>query len=344
MKIVLLGDEGSERTLFFKKAAKELGKEVRFIQFDAMSKLTPEAIELLSHGDCAVKIDPPWVSAGIESTYVYKIDYHNKAYKQILHELDTFDNLNFLNTGHSIASVLDKVRCKNQLISANIATTPLICGDYKNYEELKYSLKSISKHSVFIKPCNGAGAGGVMAYRINPGTGASILFTSAKLINGRLCNTRRLQKLTNEIEIEAYINKLLCLDVIIEGWIPKSKYNGKFYDLRVVFQFGRIAFIVARQSKGPITNLHLNNDAISVEELNLPIGKLEEIEELCKSAISLFPGLNCVGIDVLLTPDSLKPYIIEINGQGDLIYRDIFGENRIYREQIEYLQKIDNTT
>ena len=46
------------------------------------------------------------------------------------------------------------------------------------------------------------------------------------------------------------------------------------------------------------------------------------------------------GIDVLLEKGTMKPYIIEINGQGDLIYQDIYDENRIYKRQIEMMQKM----
>ena len=73
---------------------------------------------------------------------------------------------------------------------------------------------------------------------------------------------------------------------------------------------------------------------ITVQEENI-----EEIKELCKEAVALFPGLNMVGIDVLLEKGSLRPRIIEMNAQGDLIYQDIYGENMIYGEQIEVLNE-----
>ena len=36
---------------------------------------------------------------------------------------------------------------------------------------------------------------------------------------------------------------------------------------------------------------------------------------------------------------SLRPRIIELNGQGDLIYQDIYSENRIYRHQAEIMKE-----
>ena len=43
-------------------------------------------------------------------------------------------------------------------------------------------------------------------------------------------------------------------------------------------------------------------------------------------------------MDVLLEKGSRKPYIIEMNAQGDLLHRDIYGENRIYRRQVEIMR------
>ena len=41
-----------------------------------------------------------------------------------------------------------------------------------------------------------------------------------------------------------------------------------------------------------------------------------------------------------LEKESLTPRIIEMNGQGDLIYQDIFNENTIYRRQAELLKRM----
>ena len=46
------------------------------------------------------------------------------------------------------------------------------------------------------------------------------------------------------------------------------------------------------------------------------------------------------GIDILLEKKNMRPLIIEMNGQGDLIYQDIYGENNIYREQVGKLCKM----
>ena len=56
--------------------------------------------------------------------------------------------------------------------------------------------------------------------------------------------------------------------------------------------------------------------------------------------MKLFPGLSMAGIDILLEKGGKQPRIIEINGQGDLIYQDIFHENTIYKRQIKELRRL----
>ena len=64
---------------------------------------------------------------------------------------------------------------------------------------------------------------------------------------------------------------------------------------------------------------------------------VEEVERLCLQALACFPGLRSAGVDVLLEKGSLKPRIIEMNGQGDLIYQDIYQDNGIYGHQAEMM-------
>ena len=71
----------------------------------------------------------------------------------------------------------------------------------------------------------------------------------------------------------------------------------------------------------------------------LPDATLAEIESLCFDATALFPGLEVCGMDILLRRHTLEPYVIEMNAQGDLIYQDIFNENRVYIEQVLHMNK-----
>ena len=137
----------------------------------------------------------------------------------------------------------------------------------------------------------------------------------------------------------AYLDRLLGLDCIVERWHAKAQYQGYSYDLRAVVQDGRLDYLLARLSKGPITNLQLNNRPLDIDALELPASVVDAVTDLCLRALALYPGLTSAGIDILLEQGSLRPRIIEMNGQGDLIYQDIYRQNTIYRHQAEILKQ-----
>lgn len=48
--------------------------------------------------------------------------------------------------------------------------------------------------------------------------------------------------------------------------------------------------------------------------------------------------LQYAGVDVLIERGTDIPYIIEVNGQGDHIYQDMYADNSIYTRQIETIK------
>lgn len=282
-----------------------------------------------------IKIDPP----SYHTCSLQEMKENLRRYQDMLYRLQRSD-LRFLNTPEAILQVLDKRDCKQRLQQAGIPVTKMVLKRVEHAEQLMTFMEEERLSSVFIKPVFFSGAAGVVALRIQPRTKQMMAYTSCKLVKGELVNTKTLYCLKDEKEITALLNAILELDVMIERWYPKSVFHGKSYDLRVVYQFGHMAHIVVRQSRGPVTNLHLNNQAVQMEELGLSEKMLEQIDHLCREAMELFPGLVSAGMDVLIEKNEQKPYIIEINGQGDLIYQDIFGENRIYKEQVLYLSQM----
>lgn len=187
---------------------------------------------------------------------------------------------------------------------------------------------------VFLKPVYGSGAAGVSAFRFQPKTGRMMLYTCAKLHpEYGLVNTKRLRCFSKKEEIIPLLEAILGLSCIVERWYPKAEHEGYSYDFRMVMQEGEPDFLLARLSKGPITNLHLNNHPMEVSGLGLPERVQKEAAELCRRAMDCFPGLSGAGIDLLPERGRLSLRVIEMNAQGDLMYQDIFHENRIYRHQ-----------
>ena len=99
-----------------------------------------------------------------------------------------------------------------------------------------------------------------------------------------------------------------------------------------------IDYIVVRCSKGSITNLHLNNKAHWWNELSLSEEVRQQIYFQCQEAVQSL-DLRYAGVDVLIERGTDIPYIIEVNGQGDHVYQDMFAHNSIYTQQIKNIKK-----
>lgn len=314
-----------------------------------------------------LKIDPPlWESCCLDELNILARDYEKKL--QWLAELGKKRQITFLNKPEDILALLDKRACKRRLAEAGIPVTEELDGIGRAVFPVAETLDSVGQavlpvaetldgvgradllldsmerrriFQVFIKPVCGSGAAGAAAFRWQPRSGRMILYTCAmeNPETGRLVNTKRLRRFTDRKQVLSMIGRLLELGCIVERWYAKAEHNGFSYDLRAVVQDGRMDFILARLSSGPITNLHLNNHPLKGNELGLPCHVMEDVEQLCIRAAGCYPELRSVGIDVLLEKESLRPRIIELNGQGDLIYQDIYDQNRIYLHQAEMMKE-----
>lgn len=314
-----------------------------------------------------LKIDPPlWESCCLDELNILVRDYEKKL--QWLAELGKKRQITFLNKPEDILALLDKRACKRRLAEAGIPVTEELDGIGRAVFPVAETLDSVGQavlpvaetldgvgradllldsmerrriFQVFIKPVCGSGAAGAAAFRWQPRSGRMILYTCAmeNPETGRLVNTKRLRRFTDRKQVLSMIGRLLELGCIVERWYAKAEHNGFSYDLRAVVQDGRMDFILARLSSGPITNLHLNNHPLKGNDLGLPCHVMEDVEQLCIRAAGCYPELRSVGIDVLLEKGSLRPRIIELNGQGDLIYQDIYDQNRIYLHQAEMMKE-----
>lgn len=331
--MILVGTKQNKRTEYMRQAAKQQGIPFSLLSYEYSYE---ELLQQLHHVSGAVKIDPP----SFHEDALAPMREHLKQYQSFLKQLCSCP-CQFLNHPSALGTLLDKYQCKEVLRKHNLSVTECFMPEVKSLKELTVAMEEHRVPSIFLKPVHYSGAAGVVALRRNPATGECIAMTSAAVKQGQLYNTKHLYRMKKQEEIRELLRCLLPLGVMAERWIPKDTVHGMSYDLRVVVQFGRVAHIVVRQSKGVITNLHLNNRAETVEVLALNRQQYEAIEELCINAVRLFDGLSYAGVDVLLDKKSKKPYIIEMNGQGDLIYQDIFGKNRIYAEQAAYMGRFE---
>ena len=338
MKSVLLGKK-NKRHEYFSKACTDLNVDFEFFDIDEYFEKNIEELFYgkFSNQTCFVKIDP----ISNYSVYVDELDSNIKRYNDILTSLSNIEGMLFLNSPESIKITLDKIKCKQILQNANLSTTPMLNIRCSYFDELIYSLREKNVSQIFIKPNFGSGACGVISLKYNKKTGTMKIQTSMNYEKGRYINTKKLFNISDKDTISKLTDFILKKGAIVERWIPKDDINGIVYDLRLVYQFGKLDFIQARGSKkGSITNLHLNNMPLDKSSINLTEEIKQDIDTLCQKAMEQFPNLNVAGFDILLEKNTKKPYIIEINSQGDLMYKDIFDKNSIYKNQISKMTEL----
>ena len=329
MQIIVVSNSLSKRIEYFVEAGKHLQTEVCFMTYEELFSCLP----LLRQA--VIKLEP-CVS---DETDFLKYALLNQAYKETLQRLSEMslpDDVCFLNTPDALLRALDKKETKEVLMDKGLKVTPMLPSP-QSFDELRQLLADCGR-GCFLKPRYGSGAGGIMAIRYQPNRNKWIVYTTLRQVDGVIHNTKRINRLSVEKEIIPLAEAVIQTEAILEEWIPKAQLQGENYDLRVVCRESEIDYIVVRCSKGSITNLHLNNKAHWWNELSLSEEVRQQIYFQCQEAVQSL-DLQYAGVDVLIERGTDIPYIIEVNGQGDHVYQDMFAHNSIYTKQIKNIKK-----
>ena len=329
MQIIVVSNSLSKRIEYFVEAGKHLQTEVCFMTYEELFSCLP----LLRQA--VIKLEP-CVS---DETNFLKYALLNQAYKETLQRLSEMslpDDVCFLNTPDALLRALDKKETKEVLMDKGLKVTPMLPSP-QSFDELRQLLADCGR-GCFLKPRYGSGAGGIMAVRYQPNRNKWVVYTTLQQVDGVIHNTKRINRLSTEKEMIPLAEAVMQTEAILEEWIPKEQLQGENYDLRVVCRESEIDYIVVRCSKGSITNLHLNNKAHWWNELSLPEVVRQQIYFQCQEAVQSL-DLQYAGVDVLIERGTDIPYIIEVNGQGDHVYQDMFAHNSIYIQQIKNIKK-----
>jgi hypothetical protein len=133
--------------------------------------------------------------------------------------------------------------------------------------------------------------------------------------------SKKLQLLTDEVEIAGVVDRLCIERVQVEEWLPKARWEGRNFDLRVVTIGGVPRHAVARLSPSPFTNLTLGNRRGDLNGIRTELGaeSWEQLRETCRRVAGVFPRSHALGIDVLLHPDWRRHAVLEVNAFGELL-------------------------
>lgn len=231
-----------------------------------------------------------------------------------------------------IAGMTDKRRTQQILAAAGVPVPrPLLSSgngssgqppvDYTSLRELMLTERM---HRVFIKLACGSAASGVIAYQLNPVTGAEAAVTTIGVENyitrpPVYYNSGKLRRYTDSSLLAGIINWLYRHGAYAEQWIPKPGANGESFDIRQLVVAGRACHAVARVSTTPITNLHLRSRRMTPGEAGLTEELQAEVRRTAEQSLAAFPRSSIAGIDVLLG-SSGRTYTADVNPFGDLLY------------------------
>jgi hypothetical protein len=182
--------------------------------------------------------------------------------------------------------------------------------------------KTDGSESAFIKIRHGSSASGVVALTVRGPRRRAV--TSAEMVRTEtgieLYNSLRVRTYLRDTDIDDLLAALAEDGLHAEQWIPKLKLRGQDCDLRVVVVGGHVTHVVVRTSAYPMTNLHLGGQRGDLAAFQALVGDKRwlRILDLAEAAAACFPGLHCVGVDVLPGADG-SDHIGEVNAYGDLL-------------------------
>ncbi|WP_152425919.1 STM4014 family protein [Paenibacillus shenyangensis] len=234
----------------------------------------------------------------------------------------------WMNDPAEAAIMFDKRRCSNWLDQAGVKVPGVLASSYtempNSYDSLRQLMERRQVHRVFVKLFCGSGASGVIAYQYHPRTGAEIASTTVGIEqwNGEtvIYNSGRLRRYTDHGTIRQIMDWVGQEGMHVERWISKDMLDGKAYDIRQLVCGAQAGHAVVRLSRTPITNLHLRNERMLLEQTGLSAAIRENIRTTALAGLAAFPGSFCAGMDVLVPAGGGMPLIADVNPFGDLLY------------------------
>jgi glutathione synthase/RimK-type ligase-like ATP-grasp enzyme len=254
-----------------------------------------------------------------------EISFLREYYRGLCGVLELIEQrgISCLNAPREIATMFDKWKCHQHFMQHDVPRPPaeLAPADFAQFHA---SMRSNGCGRRFLKPLHGSSASGVCALRWTPQRQQLIAPFRIQSRGGEpiLINSLKVRTYSSLADIELILTLLLPQGMICEEWIPKLTLPGGAVDLRVLVIGGEARHWVVRQSRHPMTNLHLGNQRgdEAVLESCIGLSKLEAAFRLAEQAAACFPDSLYAGVDILLDAQH-RALVGEINAFGDLLPR-----------------------
>lgn len=257
-------------------------------------------------------------SAGVEVGFgeiAYTREYH-RGFCLLMKQVEQ-RGTPCLNHPAEIAIMFDKWACHELFVRHGVNRPPSELAPL-DFATMREQMAARGHGRLFLKPLHGSSGSGVCALRWKPGQAR--LSAPLRVEYGRLINCLRVRTYECWKDIETILTLLLPQGMIAERWLPKLALDDGVVDLRVLVIGGRARHRVVRQSRGPITNLHLGNRRGQEGALRQALGDdlWEEALRLAERAAACFPRCLYAGVDILLDVRG-RAWVGEINAFGDLL-------------------------
>lgn len=258
--------------------------------------------------------------------------------QRIDRELAGCETVTKVNQPADVAIMFDKCRCHSLCREAGIPV-PESFEQIQSYDELIHRMDKSGKRRVFVKLAHASSASGVVALYRNGQRQRAV--TTAELVcedgEVRLYNSLRPRCYTESDDIRSVIDTLCQQRVHVEEWLPRASLGRATFDLRVVVIAGVARHVVVRQSRSPMTNLHLGNRRGDVAELQQRMGakRWSDMLATCERTMELFPDTLYAGIDVCLSPGFRTHSVLEVNAFGDLLPGVLCEGKDTYTAEVE---------
>jgi len=215
----------------------------------------------------------------------------------------------------AIAELFDKRATSRRWRGLRIPV-PESIDDVRDFDTLRAQALEREWRAVYVKVSCSSSASCLAVY--HPGS-RDWLMTTIEHAGATWYNSLKLRRYTGARAREI-IDFLLGEGSQVERSVPKARFQGAPFDLRVVTIDDEPMFTVVRQSRHPITNLHLGGwrgdwDALRAA---MPPPSRSAIEATCRQ-VAAAAGCSRIGIDVLVEPGLGSHMVLEANAFGDLL-------------------------
>ncbi len=356
MRFVVVGNPENRRVTLFAAALHEAGLPAPEVVPWLEIVRDPARMRALDAGPALVRIDACGEDFAVERELLarggfaeaYTIDERRGevvapavAHRGFLQVLDALAAIfaerpawRVLNPPPEIAELFDKARTSRRYRSHGIPVPEFLDEVPATAAALLDACRARGWKQVFVKPTMGSSASGVLLVQV--GRKGAVIRTSLEWDSPRWFNNLRLSSYQTDADVTRAIEFVLAQGAQVERAVQKARLDGLFFDCRVLCIAGEPLFVVVRQNKHPITNLHLGGVRGSVDALraSLQPGAWEAMLSTCRRVAALYRSLH-VGLDVLFEEDRVHHRVIEANAFGDLLPNLTLDGRSVYRVEID---------